>query len=90
MCGCNKTTATTSSLKICKSGGSKLADSRNKLAILYNITQEIELKSKYEKDKNDIDELMKQIAVTGVCPSYDLIIQIENEVNNEYSKYSNT
>jgi hypothetical protein len=95
MCGCKGgfkgVKFSASSSKLCKDRGRKLNDAANKLAILFNITiDDPERKEQYKKDRNDINDLLKQMASTGTCPDHELVVQIANEVDNEYAKYSNT
>lgn len=87
MCGCGGNSSIGFSTT-CGKKVDRLVTSRNKLAILYNKISDPLLKNKYKEDRIDIDEIIKETHQTGTCPDLSVIILIEQEVNNEYSKYN--
>ena len=92
MCGCSGGAVGLygGSSTACNSKVSRLSAARNKLAVLFNVVNDEELKNKYKEDRLIIDEILKQSAITRTCPSLETVILIETEVENEYSKYYNT
>jgi len=98
MCGCGGKVGQSRSISTfkrtssgaCSGSTNSLLEVRNKLAILFNLTSDEELKAKYKKDRIDVQTLITQTNSTGVCPDYSLVSHLVNEVNNEYTKYYNT
>ena len=74
---------------LCKAQADKLTKSRNKLAILYNIVKDPEVKARLKEDRLDIEEIIKQANETQNCPDHKTVVFIETQVNNEYAKYNN-
>lgn len=87
MCGCGGNSSKGFST-ICGKKIDRLTISRNKLAILYNKVNDSSLKEQYKNDRIDIDELIKESHQTGTCPELSIVSLIEQEVDNEYSKYN--
>lgn len=90
MCGCSSGGYgfSSSNSNLCRGQLSRLEDSRNKLAILYNITKDSTLKSKYKIDRSEIEQLIMD-AKNDSCPDNETVLLIVAEVNNEYTKYYN-
>lgn len=90
MCGCSSGIVFgKSGSNSCRSTSNLLYDARNKLAILFNITTDPELKAQYKSDRTEVEQLIDDSNTSGVCPDYSTVVAIVNYVNNEYSKYNN-
>ena len=88
MCNCG-TTFKLSTSTACSSRIARLKNSRNKMATLQNSTKDLILKDEFRVVKEEIDNLIQQSVVNNQCPSQEVVVAIENEVNNEYAKYNN-
>lgn len=78
------------SINTCGGKADILSNERNRIAILFNVTSDSELKSKYGDLKASIEALIKGIYENGICPESELIAEITKEIDYEYSKYYNT
>lgn len=95
MCGCSfkpsavRYTSTSRTVNTCEGKATTLSNERNRIAILFNVTTDAELKENYRQLKNEIEGLIKSIYSEGICPEAELISEITKEVDYEYSKYYN-
>jgi hypothetical protein len=96
MCGCKFKSPSISyninkrSLNTCEGKATTLSNERNRVAILFNITTDSELKSSYKELKSQIESLIDSIYKDGNCPESELISEITKEIDYEYSKYYNS
>jgi hypothetical protein len=77
-------------INTCEGKATTLSNERNRIAILFNVTTDGDLKSKYGDLKSSIEDLIKGIYESGICPESELIAEITKEIDYEYSKYYNT
>lgn len=95
MCGCGfkpsavRYVSTSRTINTCEGKATTLSNERNRIAILFNVTTDKELKEKYGELKSEIEALIKGIYSDGICPEAELISDIIKEVDYEYSKYYN-
>jgi hypothetical protein len=89
MCGCSFGGYSKSSSTACSGKLSKLEDSRNKLAILQNITKDTNLKLQYKNLRTEVESILKEIYSEGTCPELPVVNAIVTEVENEYANYYN-
>jgi hypothetical protein len=89
MCGCSFGGYSKSSSAVCNGKLSKLEDSRNKLAILQNITKDTNLKMQYKNLRTEVESILKDIYSEGTCPELSVVNAIVTEVENEYANYYN-
>jgi hypothetical protein len=96
MCSCNFKPASvyynisSKSISTCEGKATTLSNERNRVAILFNITTDSELKSSYKELKSQIESLINSIYKDGNCPESELISEITKEIDYEYSKYYNS
>lgn len=90
MCGCSGGSPFKGYTTPCRRKRSRLKKSLTKISILLNIETDIDLVEKYKEDKQYIESILKEIAVSGSSPDSTTVVLIETEVNNEYTKYYNT
>ena len=90
MCGCTGGGGAAGYSTSCGNKVNRLTEARNKLARIYNIETDPEIKAKLKEDRLTVDAIIKEAAVSGTCPDLATVVLIETEVNNEYTKYYNT
>lgn len=66
----------------------KLANIRNDLAILYNLTKDISDKSKLKSDREYIDKLIADYRDSGVKAEHSFLTSIISDIRNEYAKHN--
>jgi hypothetical protein len=74
----------------CSGQLNRLADARNKLAILFNTIKDPDLRVKFKSDRDEIEQLIYESNNNQVCPDNETVMFIVTEVNNEYTKYYNS
>ena len=89
MCNCGATSGNYKfSIKGCNKNIEKLTLSRNRILTLYNITTDAELKEEYRISGIEIDDLLKTYYGNKICPETTLVYQIQQYIENEYSKHN--
>lgn len=90
MCGCSRGSVYSGHSKSCGDKSNRLIEARNKLVTLFNNEKDPVKRDILKQDRITIDNILKEIAISGTCPDLSIIVLIETEINNEYSKYNNT
>jgi len=90
MCGCSGGSTIGGFSSSCGKKVGRLSEARDKLARVFNIEKDPEIKARLKEDRLTIDTILKESALSNTCPDLATVVLIETEVNNEYSKYNNT
>lgn len=87
MCNCGGGSNYKFTVKGCNKKVDELTTLRNRMATLYNITKDVDLKGEYKEFRMEIDSLIENYYLKKTCPEFATINEIKQIVENEYSKY---
>lgn len=91
MCGCSGSLSYKASKSTaCGWKASKLENARNKIAVLFNVVSDTQLKEEYNALKEEIGQILLLIYNNGTCPETSVVTAIINEIENEYANYYNS